>query len=191
VTEQQKYEVLETFDGVEIRHYPVCTVADVRVRGSAESAGNAAFRPLVSYISGRNRGARKLAMTAPVTQTAGEKLAMTAPVRQEAAVGDESAAGDEWVVSFVLPGGGRPSDYPEPLDPQVSLRELPAHDAAAVRWSGRWTSANVASHTERLLIALAEAPWQVTGPTVWARYDPPWMPPFARRNEVLVPVVRA
>lgn len=185
MTEQQKYEVLETFDGVEIRHYPVCTVADVRVRGSAESAGNTAFRPLVSYISGRNRASQKLAMTAPVTQAAGEKLAMTAPVRQEA------GTGGEWVVSFVLPGGGRISDYPEPLDPQVTLRELPAHDAAAARWSGRWTSGNVDGHTERLLSTLTDSPWRVTGPTVWARYDPPWMPPFARRNEVIVPVVRA
>ena len=183
VTEEQSYTVVETRNGIERRHYPPCVVADVTITAAADKAGNMAFRPLVSYISGANRGSRKLAMTAPVLQQPqGEKLAMTAPVLQEA------AGADAWVVSFVLPGTGTLEDYPEPTDPRVSLRQIDAHDAAAIRYSGRWTVGNVEKHTATLLRAIADAGWTPSGEARWARYDPPWKPAFARRNEVIVPL---
>lgn len=183
VTQQQKYTVLETRDGVERRHYAACVVADVSISGAADKAGNMAFRPLVGYISGANRADTKLAMTAPVLQQpAGEKLAMTAPVLQE------STGEDTWVVSFVLPGEGGLADYPTPTDPRVSLREVPAHEAAAIRYSGRWTESNVAANTARLMRVVDAAGWQVSGIPRWARYDPPWKPAFARRNEIIVPL---
>lgn len=183
VTEEQNYTVIQTHKGIERRHYPPCVVADVTITAAADKAGNMAFRPLVSYISGANRSSRKLAMTAPVLQEPkGEKLAMTAPVLQE------SAGDDTWVVSFVLPRVGNLTDYPEPTNPAVTLRELPAHDAAAVRYSGRWTTGNVEKHTAALLQAIDDAGWTATGSPRWARYDPPWKPAFARRNEVIVPL---
>ncbi len=183
MTEEQNYTVVEARDRIERRHYPPCVVADVTIQGPADKAGNMAFRPLVKYISGANRGSRKLAMTAPVLQQPeGEKLAMTAPVLQE------SVGQDSWVVSFVLPGAGTLADYPEPTDPRVRLRELPGHDAAAIRYSGRWTVGNVEKHTSALLSAVADAGWVTAGAPRWARYDPPWKPAFARRNEVIVPL---
>jgi hypothetical protein len=183
VTEEQNYTVVETRNGIERRHYPPCVVADVTITAAADKAGNMAFRPLVSYISGANRGSRKLAMTAPVLQQPqGEKLAMTAPVLQE------PAGSDAWVVSFVLPGAGAVDDYPEPTDPRVSLRQIAAHDAAAIGYSGRWTLGNVEKHTTTLLRAVKDAGWTVAGAPRWARYDPPWKPAFARRNEVIVPL---
>lgn len=123
-------------------------------------------------------------MTAPVVQApAGEKLAMTAPVLQEAQdVGS-------WVVSFVLPGNRLLSEYPTPEDPRVTLREVPQHSAAALAWSGRWTAGNVERWTTQLLAAVTEAGWQAQGTTRWARFDPPWKPAFARRNEIVVTVI--
>lgn len=183
MTEQQSYRVLATHGPVELREYAACVVADFQVSGSAEQAGNAAFRPLVSYISGANHGSRKLSMTAPVIQQAsGERLAMTAPVIQEA-----SAEGT-WTVSFVLPGGRPLADYPEPDDARVRLRQLPAERAAALRWSGRWTAANVDRRTAELRAEMARAGWIPNGEPRWARFDPPWRPAFARRNEIVIPV---
>ena len=184
MTEQQRYRVLQTMrDGVELREYAHCVVADVVVMGSQESAGNKAFRPLASYIGGKNQTRESLAMTAPVIQEArSEKLAMTAPVIQE------SAGDGQWTVSFVLPGARALADYPIPDDPRVQLRELPQETAAAVRWSGRWTSGNVAARTDALLRCIADAGWEPAGPPRWARFDPPWKPFFARRNEVVIPV---
>lgn len=163
VTEQQEYRVVSSDGGIELREYPACTVADVQVAGSIEQAGMQGFRPLVTYIS-----AAKLAMTAPV---------LTAP-----------AGPGQWVVSFVLPGGQSLDHYPLPKDSTVVLREIPAHHAAAIRWSGRWTEGNVAAKTDELLATVAERGWRTVGAPYWARFDPPWQPAFLRRNEVLVDV---
>ena len=183
MTEQQKYRVLQSRGDFELREYAPCVVADVVVTGSAEQASNEAFRPLFNYISGANRSAVSLAMTAPVIQKPNsEKLAMTAPVIQEAA-GDE-----QWIVSFVLPDDRPLNDYPVPSDSKVTLRQLPQELAAALRWSGRWTSSNVAERTIELRRSIEAEGWQIAGDPRWARFDPPWKPPFARRNEIVIPV---
>ena len=185
MTEQQEYRVLNSRGNVELREYSPCVVADVIASGSAEQAGSAAFRPLFEYISGANRGADPLAMTAPVIQKpASERLAMTAPVIQEA------SGNDQWTVSFVLPAGRSLSEYPMPANPRVSLRAIPGETAAAIRWSGRWTASNIARRTEDLRRAIAETGWTEAGEPRWARFDPPWKPPFARRNEIVIPVRR-
>lgn len=183
MTEEQNYRVITREGEVELRAYDRCTVADVHVEGTAERAGNAAFRPLASYINGQNLSKGKLAMTAPVIQEpAGQQLAMTAPVLQEE--GEDGS----WIVSFVLPGGRGIDAYPEPSDSRVTLREVPPSTAAALRWSGRWTAANVAKRTKQLMAAVEAAGWIVEGQPRWARYDPPWKPAFARRNEIVVSV---
>ena len=170
MTEQQEYRVLKSLGIVELREYAPCVVADVVTSGSAEQAGSAAFRPLFQYISGANRSAEPLAMTAPVIQ--------------------EAAGADEWTVSFVLPAGRSLSEYPIPTNTRVSLRAVPGETAAAIRWSGRWTSSNIARRTENLRRVMAEAGWQGSAEPRWARFDPPWKPSFARRNEIVIPVRR-
>ncbi len=185
MTEQQEYRVMEVRGVVELREYAPWVVADVVASGSAEQAGSAAFRPLFEYISGANQSAEPLAMTAPVIQQpTSERLAMTAPVIQEA------AGAGEWTVSFVLPAGRSLSEYPTPTNSRVSLRAVPGETAAAIRWSGRWTSSNIARRTQDLRQVMAEAGWQESGEPRWARFDPPWKPPFARRNEIVIPVHR-
>jgi len=163
VTEHQEYRVVSKDGPIELRAYPACTVADVQVAGSLEQAGMQGFRPLVTYIS-----AAKLAMTAPV---------LTTP-----------AGPGQWVVSFVLPGGESPDRYPLPMDSTVVLREVPAHHAAAITWSGRWTERNVSVKTAELVAEVARQGWRTVGEPYWARFDPPWQPAFLRRNEVLVDV---
>ena len=185
MTEQQEYRVLKSRGVVELREYAPCVVADVVTSGSAERAGSAAFRPLFEYISGANHGAEPLAMTAPVIQQpTSERLAMTAPVIQEA------AGAGEWTVSFVLPARRSLPEYPIPTNSRVSLRSVPGETAAAIRWSGRWTPSNIARRTDDLRRVMVEAGWQESGQPRWARFDPPWKPPFARRNEIVIPVHR-
>lgn len=79
-------------------------------------------------------------------------------------------------------------DYPEPLDASVTLRAVPTQDAAVLRWSGRWTSSNVSRRTEQLRAVIGDAGWTEAGEPRWARFDPPWKPAFARRNEIVIPV---
>jgi hypothetical protein len=167
---------------LELREYAPYVVAEVVVPGPAESAGSRAFPLLAGYIFGRNKGERKMAMTAPVTQTAAPmKMAMTAPVTQTAGEGG-------YVVQFVLPREVTIDRAPEPLDARVKVREVPAARWATVRFSGFWSQENYERHLARLREAVAAAGLQVEGEPMWSRYDAPWKPWFLRRNEIWLAV---
>jgi hypothetical protein len=163
---------------VEIRRYAPYVVAEVLVTGPADSAGNQAFPILAGYIFGKNKGDRKFAMTAPVTQTAAPvTLEMTAPVTQAAAPGG-------FVVQFVLPKGVTLESAPEPLDPRVRLREVPASKLAVIRFSGFWSQSNYDEHLSQLTAALQAAGLGWAGEPVYSRYNAPFTPWFLRRNEI-------
>ena len=177
--EEPAYEVLRPLgDQIEIRRYAPYVVAEVLVSGTAEDAGNQAFRILAGYIFGKNKGEKKLEMTAPVTQAAAPvKLEMTAPVTQTPAAGG-------YVVQFVLPKDVTLATAPEPLDPRVMLREEPARQVAVIRYSGFWSQDNYDEHLAKLKAALQAADLSWTGEPVFSRYNPPLMPWFLRRNEI-------
>ena len=177
-TEEPSYEVVQLLDGAEVRRYAPYIVAEVLVAGTAEQAGSEAFPILAGYIFGRNKGARKFDMTAPVTQAAVPvELEMTAPVTQAPAPGG-------YVVQFVLPKGVTLASAPEPIDPRVQLREVPGGRVAAIRYSGFWSQANFDEHLGKLQAALRAAQLRWTGEPILARYNPPFTPWFLRRNEV-------
>jgi hypothetical protein len=181
-TEEPDYTVERRLDdsgSIELRRYAAYTVAEVTVPGPADAAGNTAFPILAGYIFGANQGARKLAMTAPVTQAPlkPQTLAMTAPVTQ-------AAAGDSFVVQFVLPQGITPETAPLPNDQRIRLREVPARRVAVLRYSGFWSDENYAEHLALLQAALHAAGLQTVGEPVLSRFNPPITPWFLRRNEI-------
>ena len=176
--EEPSYEVVQQLDGAEVRRYAPYIVAEVLVAGTAERAGSEAFPILAGYIFGRNKGARKFDMTAPLTQAAVPvELEMTAPITQAPAPGGH-------VVQFVLPKGVTLASAPEPIDPRVQLREVPGGRVAAIRYSGFWSHANFEEHLGKLQAALCAAQLRWTGEPILARYNPPFTPWFLRRNEV-------
>ena len=177
-TEEPSYEVVQQLDGAEVRWYAPYVVAEVPVAGTVEQAGSEAFPILAGYIFGRNKGARKFDMTAPLTQAAVPvELEMTAPITQAPAPGGH-------VVQFVLPKGVTLASAPEPIDPRVQLREVPGGRVAAIRYSGFWSHANFEEHLGKLQAALCAAQLRWTGEPILARYNPPFTPWFLRRNEV-------
>lgn len=169
MTEQQPYEVAGEHPGFELRRYPAHHVAETVVSGPFERAGNAAFRSLFRYITGRNGPGVSIAMTAPVVQEAGEGT-------------------DQFVVAFVMPQRYSQDPPPAPADPGVRVRQVPASLVAAARFSGRWSQRSYGQHADRLLRDVTAAGLSVDGPIRFARFDPPWTPWFLRHNEVLVPV---
>lgn len=180
--EKSKYSVLEKDGRFELRLYEPCIAAETVVESDFDEAGNLAFRRLYKYISGENRTSQSIAMTAPVNQEArSEKIAMTAPVNQE-------KSGDNWVVSFLMPAKYTMQTLPEPLDPSVTLREIPGRKMASVRYSGTWSQKRYEEHRTRLMQFIEKRGWKVLSEPVFSRYDPPFQLPFLRRNEVLIPV---
>ncbi len=182
--EEAKYTVLQKRDAFELREYAPQVVAETLVHGDFSSVGNEAFQRLYGYISGKNRKAQSIPMTAPVKQEAGsEKIPMTAPVNQE-------RVGNDWRVAFVMPADSRLSDLPTPLDPSVILREIPGRTMAALTYSGTWSKKRYDKHLAILKERLKELGLKASGEPVFARYNPPFTPWFLRRNEILVPVER-
>lgn len=181
-TEEAKYTVLKKEGAFELREYAAHIVAETIVDGSLEDASGKAFNKLFRYISGNNESRNKVAMTAPVSQSpAREKIAMTAPVGQR-------SVGDKWAVSFMMPASYTMASLPKPSDASVVLREVPVHRMAAVRYSGLWSEASYKRHASELETWIRKHDYTITGAPVWARYDPPFMPWFMRRNEILIPV---
>ena len=177
--EEPAYTVERAGPVMEIRAYAPYVVAEVVVQGTADEASSQGFSLLAGYIFGKNRGERKMAMTAPVTQTAEPvKIDMTAPVTQSA------AEGGGYRVQFVLPQSVTLATAPEPIDPQVQLREVPASRMAVIRYSGFWTQENQDEHLARLEAALRAEGQAWTGEPMLSRYNPPWTPWFMRRNEI-------
>ena len=178
--EEPTYGVVRQIgDQIELRRYAAYVVAEVMLdTTTAADAGNQAFPILAGYIFGKNKGQRKLEMTAPVTQSAEPvKLAMTAPVTQDAVAGGMR-------VQFVLPREVTLATAPEPLDPRVRLREEPPAQRAVIRYTGSWSQANYDEHLVKLQAALAAAGIATQGEPVLARYNGPMTPWFMRRNEI-------
>jgi hypothetical protein len=179
--EQPSYAVLESDGQLELRRYEPYIVAETLVDADFERAGNEGFRRLADYIFGNNRSRQKLEMTAPVSQTTSEKIAMTAPVSM-------NREGESYRITFMMPSDFTLQTLPQPIDPQVRLREVPGELVAAIRYSGTWSRQRYEAHASELESWIKAHGWVVTGEPVFARYDPPFKPWFLRRNEILVPL---
>lgn len=180
--EEAKYTVWKNAGKFEIRDYAPHILAEIIVEGSLEEAGSTAFNSLFQYISGNNRTQVKVDMTVPVSQsTASEKIDMTAPVSQQ-------RAGEKWAVSFMMPAAYTMKTLPQPLDPNVRLREVPARRMAVVRYSGFWSEDAYLQYKSELESWIENMGLKIIGQPVWARYNSPFSLWFLRRNEVLIPI---
>lgn len=184
--DEPAYTVVQTSDVFEVRQYAPYLVAEVVVPGPASEAGNQGFSLLGGYIFGKNKGERKLEMTAPVTQTPVAappvKLEMTAPVTQAVTPGG-------FLVQFVMPKGYTLATLPVPLDERVKLREVPGNRVAVIRFSGSWSQSTYEEQLQKLRTALAAAGLATTGEPVSSRYNSPFSLPFLRRNEIWLSLV--
>ncbi len=189
--DEPAYTVVQTTDVFEVRQYAPYLVAEVVVPGPVNEAGSQGFNLLGGYIFGKNKGERKLDMTAPVIQTPAPvpqqaappvKLEMTAPVTQAATPGG-------FLVQFVMPKGYTLATLPEPLDARVKLREVPSNRVAVIRFSGSWSQSIYEEHLQKLRSALAVAGMATTGEPVSSRYNSPFSLPFLRRNEIWLNLV--
>ena len=176
-----KYSVIAEKDGYEIRQYEPYILAETPLR---DESGNSGFNELFRYISGSNHGKSKLAMTVPVLQSgppAGRKLAMAAPVLER-----EGASGG--VMAFVMPPSMKLEDLPKPASTKVTLRAVPGYKAAVIRFSGWGFASTVKKKTKQLAAALERDGLLAAAAPATAFYNPPWTPPFMRRNEVIIEI---
>ena len=182
--EEPKYTLIEKSDAFELRAYAPKIIAETIVSGDLDDASSAGFKLIAGYIFGNNTsrsgGNEKISMTAPVTMEAkSEKISMTAPVTMEQTDG-------KWRMHFVMPSQYTMETLPKPNNPAVILREIPTSNYAVIQFSWFAGEEKVAKKTAELMAWLGSKNITPTGKPELARYNPPWTPPFLRRNEVMV-----
>ena len=159
-TETPDYKVLSQDGKFEVREYPALTL--VRT-----SSGDGDFMRLFRYISGGNEAEQKIAMTAPVL------------MKHE---------GEDTGMSFIVPKDVAAGKVPAPKDAAVEMDDLPAGRFAVYRYSGGRNEANEQEALGKLRAWVDGRGLEVEGEPLFGYYDPPWIPPFMRRNEVMLRV---
>lgn len=167
----------------EIRKYPKYIVADYPMESSNKPDANSGFRELAKYIGvfgdPANAAAQPMAMTAPVITTG----AGAGPTVDPAAA--------RRCMSFVMPFELSLAEVPDPTNPDIKVREVPAKTVAVVQFSGWYSDSKGESYARELTRALVDdkliTPEQADSWMV-AQYHPPFTIPFLRRNEIWVPI---
>jgi hypothetical protein len=179
--EHPSYVVLTKHHGYEIREYDSYLAAEVAVEGTRKESLGRGFKILFDYISGNNKSQQSIKMTAPVTQQPeeeSEKIAMTAPVMQ-------GERGSSHSVSFMMPKNYTPETLPFPSDSTVTLVEIETKNVAVLRFAGYATGERIEKKRVRLRELLEGDGYRIISSYQLALYNPPWTPPFMRRNEVM------
>ena len=186
--ESPKYEVLSADRSFEIRNYESFIIAETTVdKKSYQKSTNQGFRIVADYIFGNNTKQDKIAMTAPVVtesskengenDSVSEKIAMTTPVVTE-------TEGDgKMKLYFVMPSEFKLDELPTPNNAQVSLIQIPAETRLVLNFSGWATESKIDAKIKALKDYASEKNLEI-GLVQVAQYNPPFTPPFMRRNEI-------
>jgi len=179
--EQAQYQVIKKTKDYEIRKYAKHIVAQTTVKGSFEKALYEGFGIVAGYIFGGNIKKQNISMTAPVSEQKqpAEKISMTAPVL-------EKKEGESRVISFVMPRSYTLASLPTPTNSKVKIVTVPEKELAVIRFSWYGTEKRINKMGEKLVSALTRDGIAFIGTPVYAGYNPPWTPPWLRRNEVMV-----
>jgi hypothetical protein len=185
------YTVIRQEKDFEIREVESYVVAETVMPGRSgfDFAGSGqAFNTLAAYLFGKNTKETEMAMTTPVVtqrvQSEGVKMEMTTPVIQQA-----SGQG-QWRMSFVLPAKYS-EDTPIPKDSTVSIKRLPAKTVAVTVFSGFVTDDDVRKKEvglRRAILRDGQVRVKANAQPEVAQYNPPFTPPFMRRNELALEV---
>jgi hypothetical protein len=179
-----KFKVLKTENEITLREYRPLVVVETEINGDFDVVSDEGFRRLSEYLDGANKTSKKLAVTAPVSFAIAptEKIALVQPEKTV------KTSGDHWRITFNLPSGYTLQTLPYPDDSRVVFREVPEQKIAAFEYSGNWSKFRYEERKKKLLDWVRKNGMKPTGEVVFARYNPPWVLPFLRRNEVLIPV---
>lgn len=181
MTETPKYFVKKKQDEMEIRQYPATIQAEVVVdEDQYKSAIEKGFNVLAGYIFGNNVAKQKIDMTTPVQVSRSQKIAMTKPVT---VTGDSN-----FTVAFIMPAAYTLDSLPEPVDSRVHFNQIPARQMAAIRFSGFFRQDTIQKNKQRLSQWLEGQGITTEGDFIVAGYNPPWVPGFLARNEVMIQI---
>jgi len=152
------YTVVRSEGDFELRDYPALKLVETTMK---DGGSGGSFNRLFRFITGGNDAGKKISMTTPVFM-----------------------AGGESTMAFVMPADLE--KVPQPTDGSVTVREMPAGRFAVLRYSGARSVQQETEHLECLKAWVADQHLNASATPVYGYFDPPWTPPFLRRNEVML-----
>ncbi len=163
--ESAAYKVVRSDGKFELRDYPVLTVVETPMAAGSRDGDDGSFMRLFRFISGGNEAKQKIAMTTPVFM---------------------SGTGTNATMSFMIPAKLKTEEVPKPSGGPLTVRELAAGRFAVLRFSGGRDATKEAESLAQLKTWMNTEKLSVLSSPVYAYFDPPWTPPFLRRNEVML-----
>lgn len=169
MSKEPKYQVLQSYDNIELRLYQPFLVAEVIRTGDRKEAIRSGFRVLADYIFGNNTSSVRLPMSIPVTQ---------------------QIIDDGWKIRFMLTQTLNLNELPQPNNQLVKLLCVSEKKIAVIRFSGLANDKKIQKYTSQLKEFADKHKWLLDSRAILAFYNPPWTLPFLRRNEVLFEVLK-
>ena len=166
--ESPEYRVVVDEGSFQVREYPSMVLATTPMSGPGGE--DKSFMRLFRYISGGNAAGAKISMTTPVFM---------------------SGEGEGGRMGFVVPRELAAKGAPAATGPDIRIEPMPGGRFAAYRFSGRRDPEAYEAARRKLESWIREQGLQAGGPPIVAGYDPPFIPPFLRRNEVLFRLARS
>jgi hypothetical protein len=162
------YKLRERLDRVEVREYPALVLAQTPTKKEVEGR-DGSFMRLFRFITKGNASAQPIPMTTPVLYR-----------------GEGSAE----AMAFVLPATMKTGEVPAPLDAAVSIQTRPPGTFATLRMRGGRKGKSREKALAQIKSVVERSDWLLEGAPEFAFYDPPWIPWFLEKNEVLFRVVK-
>ena len=166
--ESPKYQSKKHPSGFEIRNYSAMTVVSTKKEKSKSTKErDSRFMRLFKYIDKSNSKSEKIAMTTPVFM---------------------GVDGNEGEMSFILPQKVAAKGAPTPNSDALYITKMNPTKFAAMRFRGKPSKENEAA--KKLIKKIQDAGFSISknAKPIFAYYDPPWIPVFLRKNEVLIQI---
>ncbi|MFM1767701.1 MAG: hypothetical protein RJA22_230 [Verrucomicrobiota bacterium] len=167
--ESAAYKVVRSEGRFQVRDYPTLTVVETPSSPAADGS-DGSFNRLFQFISGRNAHRQKIPMTTPVFMT---------------------GSGTNSTMAFVMPAKMMANDVPAPANDRVQVRQIEGGRFAVLRYSGGRGAERKGGNLAELRAWMQEQKLAESGSPIRAYFDPPWIPGFLRRNEVMLRVANA
>lgn len=163
--ETAPYEVLKKDGKYEIRSYQDLITVVVEEKNLVSANG---FGSIFQYISGDNENKEKISMTTPVINELKE---------------------DGVTTEFVMPRHYNASTLPKPENKNLSIKKTESRTVLAITFNGSIHDTRLRFYQKLLSDYAVKNGLTTTGIYRLARYNPPFIPSFLRRNELLIDLV--
>ncbi len=167
--ESPEYTAKKHAEGFEIRRYSGMTIVSTKKAdpNATNKERDSRFMRLFQYIDKSNDKSEKIAMTTPVFMGVG---------------------GNEGEMSFVIPKEVVNKGAPSPNSDKLYVTKMNPTVFAAMRFRGKSSKEGAAAKKLTEKVEKAGLKIAKDAKPIFAYYDPPWIPIFLRKNEVLIQI---